>query len=253
MVIGASPRPEGVILIALTCGHITLPMSFFLDGEEGNVRAPATIFLIDHPRGLALFDTGFGPRFERPVGTEPKGIIDIESDANVGQRLLQIGVDPADICWIINSHLHLDHAGGNRYLPNATVVVQAVEWEYALSGADRAYHRGEFDLGQPILRVSGEHDLYGDGSVLLFPTIGHTPGHQSARVRLPGGDVVLAADCCNLKRSLDEMRLPDHCFDAEDYRRTLQLLKGMRDRGIRIYYGHDPDDWARVPQGVPLS
>lgn len=246
-------QADGIRLFAFTVGWMTLPLSFFLAGEEGRIRFPATAYLIDHPRGLALFDTGLGPRFVRPAGTPaPKGM-DLEDDATIDVRLRAIGVDPAQVRWILASHLHTDHAGGNLYLPNATVIVQAEEHDYAVSGRDRAYHRPEFDTGQPFKRVRGEHDVFGDGSVILFPTPGHTPGHQSARVRTPGGEIVLASDCCNLKRSLDELRLPDHCHDADQYIATLKGLADRRTPGSRIVYSHDPDFWAGVPQGVPLG
>jgi N-acyl homoserine lactone hydrolase len=242
------------LLTAFTCGWMTLPLSFFLDGERGELRVPATAFLIDHPKGLAVFDTGLGQRLSRPVGAELErpGFADLEADALIGARLEAIGIDPASIRWIINSHLHSDHAGGNRDLPNATVVVQAREWEFAFSGEDRAYHLPEYDTGQSVLKVHGEHDMFGDGAVVLFPSPGHTPGHQCARVTTPTGVALLAADCCNLKRSLDELRLPDHCFDPQQYLATLRLLRTREQLGERVFFGHDPDFWATVPQNRPL-
>jgi len=244
---------EGVRLFAFTVGHMTLPLAFFLDGEEGKITFPATAYLIDHPQGSVLFDIGLGARFLRPAGTPASGAVDLHDGETIDAHLRRIGVDPADIRWVICSHLHTDHAGGNRYLPNATIIVQAAELEYAMSGADRAYHLPEFDIGQPFKQVHGEHDLFGDGTVVLFPTPGHTPGHQSARVRTAGGDIVLAADCCNLQRSLDQLRLPDHCHDAEQYIGTLRRLAEMRGRGTRIFYSHDPEFWEGVPQAVPLT
>lgn len=242
-----------VLLTAFTCGWITLPTSFFLDGEAGQLKVPAMAFLIDHPKGLAVFDTGLGTRFERPTGTAAQGPVDLEADAMIGARLQAIGVDPGAVRWIINSHLHLDHAGGNRDLPNATVIVQQTEWDYALTGAERAYHRPEFDTGQPVLKVNGEHDVFGDGSVVLFASPGHTPGHQCARVTTPTGIAILAADCCNLRRSLDELRLPDHCFDPEQYLATLRLLRSREQKGERVMPGHDPGFWAAVRQNTPLE
>ena len=250
---GADPAPCGVLLTAFTCGWVTLRASFFIEGEPGNITAPATVYLIDHPDGLALFDTGFGPRFQRRADGVASGAVDFTDDADVGSRLRAIEVDPASIRWVINSHLHTDHAGGNLFLPNATIVVQEAEWAYARAGGDRNYHLPEFDLGQPTMKVRGEHDLFGDGSVVLFPTSGHTPGHQSARVRTMFGEVILAADCCNLRKSLDEMRLPDHCFDAEQYLQTLRALRKMRENGAQIFYGHDPEFWAKMKQNTPLS
>ena len=239
-------RHDGVLLFAFTVGWMTLPLSFFLAGEEGKIRFPATAFLIDHPRGLAVFDTGLGPRFVRPSGTPAGKGVDLEDDGMIDARLRAMGVDPADIQWILSSHLHLDHAGGNVLLPNATVI------DYARTSGDRAYHQPEFDTGQPFKHIHGEYDVFGDGTVVLFPTPGHTPGHQSARVKTAGGEVILASDCCNFKRSLDELRLPDHCHDADQYLATLKGLAGMRARGGRIFYSHDPDFWATVPQNVPL-
>ena len=247
-----SATDEGVLLYAFTCGHITLPTSYFISGEHGKTRVPACVFLIDHPDGLALFDTGFSDRF---VGLE-KGlgkIVDMPAEHPVAERLRAMEIDPASIDWIINSHLHLDHAGGNHMLPNATVIVQDSEWDFGFSGEDTAYATEDFDTGQPIMRINGEHDLYGDGSVILFPTPGHTPGHQSARVRTMTGEAVLAGDCCNFRRSLDEMRMPDQVHNADHYRGSLSRLSQLRRAGAQIFYGHDPDFWATVPQAEALD
>lgn len=245
-------RPDGPLLYAFTCGHITLPTGYFISGEEGKTRVPACVFLIDHPKGLALFDTGFSDRF---VGME-KGlgkIVEMPAEHPVAQRLRELDIDPDRIDWIINSHLHLDHAGGNHMLPNATIVVQDAEWNFGFSGEDGAYAVEDFDTGQPVKRISGEHDLYGDGSVILFPTPGHTPGHQSARVKTATGEAVLAGDCCNFKRSLDEMRMPDQVYNADHYRGSLEKLSALRRQGAQIFYGHDPAFWATVPQAAILD
>ena len=242
-----------VLLTAFTCGWISLPAKYFLVGEEGKVNVPATVYLIDHPKGLVLFDTGLGPRFTRPTGTEALRSFTVEDDLRIGKQLESLGIDPGSVRWIINSHLHLDHAGANCDLPNATVVVQSREWDYAMNGGDPAYHIPEFDLGQPVLRVTGEHDLFGDGSVVVFPTTGHTPGHQSARVTTATGVAILAGDCCNMRRSLDELRLPDNCFDPEQYMATLKLLRARESLGERVFPAHDPEFWATVPQRRPLD
>ena len=247
-----SAQDQGVLLYAFTCGYITLPTSYFIGGEEGKTKVPACVFLIDHPNGFTLFDTGFSDRF---VGLQ-KGlgkIVDMPEEHPIADRLRALEVDPADIQWIVNSHLHLDHAGGNHLLPNATIVIQDSEWEFGFSGKDSAYATEDFDTGQPVKRITGEHDLYGDGSVILFPTPGHTPGHQSARVLTATGEAVLAGDCCNFRRSLAEMRLPDQVYNADHYRGSLSKLSDLRRAGAKIFFGHDPDFWATVPQGEPLD
>lgn len=242
----------GVLLFAFTCGHITLPMSFFLDGEPGKVKVPACVYLIDHPKGLTLFDTGFSTRFTDMADGLGK-IIDMPAGESIADRLSDLGVDPSRIDWIINSHLHLDHAGGNAQLPNATIIVQQGEWDFGMGGEDGAYHTVDFDTGQPIKQVKGEHDLFGDGSVVLFPTAGHTPGHQSVRVKTAGGEAILAGDCCNMRRSLDELHLPDHAWSLDACRNSLETLAALRKKGARIFYGHDPEFWAGVPQSEALQ
>ena len=242
-----------VRLTAFTCGWLNLRYAFLLEGAEGRINAPVPVYLIEHPKGRALFDTGLGQRFISEGDTPAVKGVDFQTGADIAARLKAVGVDPDSIQWIINSHLHTDHAGGNAYIPNATVIVQAAEWDFAFEGKDQFYKPEEFDLGHRVVRIRGEHDLFGDGSVLLFPSPGHTPGHQCARVRLAAGEIVLAADCCNLKASLDDMRLPDHVHDREASLATLVHLRSLRESGARIFYGHDPDFWTGVPQGVPLT
>jgi glyoxylase-like metal-dependent hydrolase (beta-lactamase superfamily II) len=96
--------------------------------------------------------------------------------------------------------------------------------------------------------------LFGDGSVVCLPTHGHTPGHQSLKLRLAGGDVVLAADSCYFCRTLRERRLPRFAHDHEAMHASLDRLAGLEARGARIFFGHDPEFWQTVPQAPrPLA
>jgi N-acyl homoserine lactone hydrolase len=133
--------------------------------------------------------------------------------------------------------------------------VQRREWE-AGADPDRAaslsFARADFDHGHELRLVDGEHDLFGDGRVVCIPTHGHTPGHQSLRVRLDDGrDVVLTADACYLRRTLESEHLPVVVHDREAMLDALRRLRALRDAGARLVYGHDPEDWAS-PSG-PLA
>jgi N-acyl homoserine lactone hydrolase len=245
-----------VRLTAFACGWLTGPMGGFLRGEEGRLRVPVPAYLIQHPKGIAVFDSGM----HLETQTDPAGwlgplanVFDVEfaPGEEVGARLESMDVDPSEVHWLVNSHLHFDHVGGNAQLPGATLVVQRREWE---AGGDdeavaaNAYDAREYRTGQDVLQVDGEHDLFGDGTVVCVPTHGHTPGHQSLRVRLPKGDVVLAGDACYLRRTLEELHLPGVCADDEAMLASLRRLRALRDGGARIFYGHDPEFWASLPQ-----
>ena len=170
---------------------------------------------------------------------------------------MAMGRDPTRIDILINSHFHFDHVGGNALVPNATMLVQRREWEAGMCpdiAALHGYNRRDFDLGHKRLLIDGEHDVFGDGSAVCLPTYGHTPGHQSLRLQLDGGEVVLAADSCYFCRTLRERRLPPRAHDREAMQASLDRLAALEAGGARIFYGHDPEFWQTVPQApVPIG
>jgi glyoxylase-like metal-dependent hydrolase (beta-lactamase superfamily II) len=231
-------------------------MDGFVAGESGRLRVPVPSFLIDHPRGKVLFDSGMHP----DAGIDPAArlglasrVFDVELGPgdDVAGRLAALGVDPGEIGHLVTSHLHFDHAGGHALVPNARLVVQRREWEAGRTPelVQRNYYDPkDYDLGHDVLAVDGEHDLFGDGRVVCIPTYGHTPGHQSLRVRLDGATIVLAADACYLRRTLEQLALPSIVFDREGMLESLRALRRLAERGERIFFGHDPEFWSAVPE-----
>ncbi len=249
-----------VRLFALTCGWLTGPLENFLEGEPGRLRVPVPCYLVEHPRGRLLFDSGLHPDTQ----SDPRGRlggparvfeVEFEPGEEVGARLAALGVEARRIDFLVNSHLHFDHTGGNAQIPNARLVVQSREWEAGHRSdaiAANYYDPKDYDLGHEVLAVDGEHDLFGDGSVRCLPTYGHTPGHQALRVRLESGEVVLAADSCYLRRTLEELHLPAVASDRTAARESLLRLRRLEAAGARIFFGHDPGFWESVPQ-APLE
>jgi N-acyl homoserine lactone hydrolase len=249
-----------VKLRAMTCGWLDADLAYMIEGGEGKGMLPIPSYLVEHPKGLALFDTGMHPTCQHdPVArvgavTAKRFGFHYKPGEEVSARLAAIGRDPAKIDLIISSHLHFDHVGGNALIPNATVVVQRREWEAGMDAelAPRmGFYRHDFDLGHKLRLVEGEHDVFGDGSVVCLPTYGHTPGHQSLLVRLPTGDVVLTADACYFCRTLRERRLPKRHYNTEQMLRSLDKFAELEAKGARIFFGHDGDFWKDVPQ-APL-
>jgi glyoxylase-like metal-dependent hydrolase (beta-lactamase superfamily II) len=218
---------------------------------------PVPSFLIDHPQGLVLFDAGMHPGcrvdpVERLGGITKIFTVEYDANDDVASRLATCNVAADRIRYLINSHLHFDHAGGNALIPNAQLVVQRREWEAGHDDDLRQrnfYDLRDYDLGHDVRCIEGEHDLFGDGRVVCFPTYGHTPGHQSLRVRLDSGDVILTGDACYLRRTLEQLHLPSVVHDPDMMLSSLHHLRELQAAGARIIYGHDPEFWTTIPQG----
>ncbi|MAG29432.1 MAG: MBL fold metallo-hydrolase [Deltaproteobacteria bacterium] len=245
-------------LYAMTCGWLNLPLAVLIEGGSADtIRIPVPCYLIVHPSGTALFDSGLGTvcleEDDEYLG-DFAALMQVEfaPGEEIAMRLETLEREGASIDFLINSHLHFDHAGGNEQIPDARLIVQKREWEAAHEPdqiAAMGYKPVDYDLGHDLLLVDGEHDVFGDGSVTCIPTHGHTPGHQSLRVALPDGEVVLTGDACYLRESLEQLRRPPGAAsDREAMLGSLKRLRTLQSRGARIFYGHDPGFWQKVPQ-----
>jgi N-acyl homoserine lactone hydrolase len=244
-------------LYAFTCGTVTGEFGRLMEGGEGDITLPIPVYLVEHPNGVALFDTGLHTDCQHDpsgrLGARLAGLFQIAFAAGeeVSARLAAIGRDPAKVDLLINSHFHFDHVGGNALIPNATMLVQRREWDAGMdpdTAARHGYNPRDFDLGHKLRLIDGEYDVFGDGSVVCLPTYGHTAGHQSLRLRLDTGEVVLAADACYFCRTLRERRLPRYVHDREAMLASLDRLGALERQGTRIFFGHDPEFWRGVPQ-----
>lgn len=249
-----------VKLYTMTCGWLGMSLGAMLEGETGRIQIPVPVYLIDHPKGRVLFDSGLHIQAQTDpaarLGWLMKAFtVEYKQNEDVAARLRLMDIDAGGkgIRYLVNSHLHFDHAGGNEAIPNAQWVLQKREWE-AANDPDlsriHGLHEKDYDHGHDRLTVDGEHDLFGDGRVVCIPTFGHTPGHQSLLVRTDDGEVLLTGDACYLRRSLENMQLPKHRHSAEEMLDSLRAIRAFQNRGARIIFGHDPDQWRNHP-GTP--
>jgi glyoxylase-like metal-dependent hydrolase (beta-lactamase superfamily II) len=141
------------------------------------------------------------------------------------------------------SHLHCDHCGGLVDLPNARLLVQRPEWDAAFDEGLVEYgvfNPGDFDLGHERELLDGERDVFGDGSVRLVPTPGHTHGHQSLLVE---DRLLLVADACYCRLALDLDATPPFGADLDEQRKTFAWLRRKEAAGVELVFSHDPAQW----------
>jgi glyoxylase-like metal-dependent hydrolase (beta-lactamase superfamily II) len=241
-------------LVPLEHGRLHVNMRAFT-GEKRDGVLPVPSWLIEHPDGLVLFDAGLHGDLQR--SSDRLGdlagllVIDFPEGEDVAARLAEREIRASDVTHVVFSHLHFDHAGGTHQLPDARLVVQQAEWDAGCDDADPnadIYNRDDFDLGHEVERIDGVHDVFGDGRIVCVPTPGHTAGHQSLRVELESGPVVLTSDCVYVASMLDDMIVPRFGFDFDQQRASMRELQRLRDtEGCRLLFGHDEDQFRSLP------
>ncbi len=241
-------------LIPLEIGRLEASLSI-ITGADDTATLPIPSWLVEHPDGLLLFDTGLHPDLQHSTDRLGRSARFFTPDFPAGEeltaRLAAQGIRPSDITHVVFSHLHFDHVGGTAEVPDARIIVQADEWA---AGTDpRLIEKGtympdDYDLGHDVQTITGIHDVFGDGKVVCVPTPGHTIGHQSLRVDLDSGPVVLTGDCIYFDAMLTQMRVPNFGYDTDQQRVSMLELQRMRDEdGCRLLYGHDVDQFRALP------
>jgi N-acyl homoserine lactone hydrolase len=209
-------------LFRLDCGHsVANDESVWTPGENvgRSIQFSSTCWLIKHGSDWLLWDTGVPQStLNDPRGwsTLPKLIV-YHLDKSLTDQLAEIGLKPADITRVAISHTHGDHIGNMGLFANATVLMQRAEysWIHSPDGPNDNVNQlmalARKLLGTPknLQLIDGDTDVFGDGSVFLVSTPGHTPGHQSLLVHLSNsGFIILSGDVAHLEENFENNIVP---------------------------------------------
>ena len=255
-------------LVPLAGAHLDIPESLFhMGGVSDAVSLPLPVFLIEHDRGLVLVDTGIAPdAWDREAAavygdavariwplTFPDGN-DIESQFH------KFGYELRDVTHVVLSHAHMDHTGGLALFPHAEFYASWVELQHAFwpqrfwmdSGA---FGRSDLEKtrGFSWNLLGHDLDLFGDGSVVLLQTPGHTPGQLTTFVQLPGQAVVIVGDAAHTQQNMAGLPCPGD-VDANTAHLSVQRIRQIAAaHRATVWVMHDPDQWKQFGEpGVPL-
>ena len=213
-------------------------------------------YLIKHAKGWMLWDTGNADRIAAmPNGlTAPNGIITAFMKKPLAESLREVGVAPGDIQHFAMSHGHGDHSGNANLFAASTLYMQTSEHD-AVFGAEPqkfGFIPANFEKlrGAKTIKLNGDHDVFGDGSVLIKAAPGHTPGHQVLVVRLPKrGPVILSGDMVHLLYSWNNGVVPSFNFDIPQSGRTIDEIKAYAQQtGAQLWINHDMEQHAGIPK-----
>ena len=249
----AGPR-----LYVFDCGLINLDNleMFGLTAEESSVRQMfVPCYLVEHPKGRLIFDGGLPKNV-----ADSEGPVDIDGGSLVYDRwivdqLASMGLGPADIDYATYSHLHFDHAGAANSFVESEVLMQRREWDAAFGESASFIDTSLFDGLQQakVTMIDGDHDVFGDGTVQLIFTPGHTPGHQLLMVNLDNtGQILISGDLYHTRANRDLRRAPTFNNNAQQTHESMDRVeKLLKETGATLWIEHDKalaDSLEKAPQ-----
>ena len=213
-------------------------------------------YLIRHAKGWMLWDSGNPDRLaDMPNGlTNPQGTVTAFMKKRLLDSLKEIGVAPADIQYFAMSHSHGDHSGNANLFAASTIFMQQVEYDAVFGPEPQKYGfiPANFEKlrGAKFVLLKGDHDVFGDGTVVIKSTPGHTPGHQSLFVKLPEhGYVLLSGDLVHLVYSWDNNVVPSFNFSVPQSLESIQAMKELvKGSNAEIWINHDPEQTKDIPK-----
>ena len=229
-------------LYILNCGEgIAGDISRWSPGVNEGKSMPFVdnCYLLKHSQGWMLWDTGLAdaiaamPEGQKPA--DPKAT-HWYRPKTLASQLEALGVKPADIKFVAVSHTHADHVGNVEMFPQAMLLVQKAEYDWP--GPNNT---PRFKPEHPVTKLEGDKDVFGDGSVTIISTPGHTPGHQSLLVKLPKtGALVLSGDAVHFKANWDNRGVPSGNVDKEQTAASMKrIAEIMAKEKATLWINHD--------------
>ncbi|MDE0830694.1 MAG: N-acyl homoserine lactonase family protein [Vicinamibacterales bacterium] len=240
----SASRP--VRLYVFDCGHLRIadPGRFSLMPDEvSTLELSVPCYLIEHPDGRLVWDAGLSDDLaEGSPHTQENGSVTTVTTTLTAQ-LEELNLTPADVSYLALSHMHYDHAGNANMFAGSTWLVQRPEHEAAFGDAQGFFDRRLYaDLEEAdTIMLDGDHDVFGDGTVVIKAAPGHTPGHQVLFVDLvETGPVVLSGDLYHFPENRLLKRVPTFNFDEARTIESMDLIEDfLMSSGARLWIEHD--------------
>ena len=207
-------------------------------------------YLIAHPKGTLMFDVGAVQDSHFKDGAPvTEGIM--SASKPLKPQLAAAGYSPSDITYLAMSHYHSDHTANANDFASATWIVQKAERDYMLAdkpqGIIQPAHYSALRNSKTRILNNEDHDVFGDGSVIVLSTPGHTPGHQVVFVRLAKrGGVVLGGDLYHYPEERTTGRIPTFEFNADQSRQKVEAF--LKQNKAELWIEHDIATHANLPR-----
>ncbi len=221
------------------------------DGQRYSLVVPC--FLIMHPSGMLLWDTGY----DEAMAVLPDGVsgggFHSRVDVRLSDQLAQLGLSPGDIDYVALSHHHPDHAGNAGLFLQSTLILSAAEHGYMFSSEARAstqmYETYAGLKNANLALFDGARDVFGDGTVIIKSAPGHTPGSTVLLLKLENaGSLLFTGDLYTHEAGRRAQAIPDFTMDADALRQSIIEFEELAAaENARVVIQHEPADFAALP------
>jgi glyoxylase-like metal-dependent hydrolase (beta-lactamase superfamily II) len=249
-----SPTPRIYVFENGTISGLDPALFNFTREELKQVDFVNTAYLILHPRGTVMVDAGAVPdsHFKGDGSPVVEGVV--TATKPVLPQLTAAGYEPRDVTYFVLSHYHSDHTGNANAFANATWIVQKAERDYMFGDSPQGIIQpatyAELRNAKTKILDNEDFDVFGDGSVVVMATPGHTPGHQVVAVKLANrGTVVLAGDLYHYPEERTTGRIPTFEFAPEQSKVSrARIEKYVEDNDAELWIEHDVATHAALPK-----
>ncbi len=256
-VVNVIQKPE-VRLYTFDGGNIQVNnLNLFAQGDKykGDSLVLADAFyVIKHPKGNLLWDAGLPENLiGQPAYTSPDGAFTVTRKDSIVNQLKSIDLTPNDINYIAFSHIHFDHTGSADKFGNATWLVQSPEFDFYKGEEiknNSLYATTVLDKLSEINKLNGDHDVFGDGSVIIKSMPGHTPGHQVLYLNLTNnGPILLSGDLYHFKQNRAEKIVPQFNYNVSETDKSIKVFEDFaKQNNAKVYIQHEVKDFAKMPK-----
>lgn len=245
-------------MYVFNCGRLEVAdVSLFTGRPQDKGKAKMltdSCYLIIHKNGTLLWDTGLPDGIAKMPGASMKnGPFTLSVETPFVAQLKRMGFAPERIRYVAFSHMHGDHAGNANAFSASTVLMQQAEYDAAFGPHPEKFRFNPNTYGKlknsKFIKLHGDYDVFGDGSVVIKSTPGHTPGHQSLFVRLPkSGPVLLSGDLVHFEDNWVHKRVPVFNFSKKESLQSMAKMETfLKETGAKLLIQHDAEQNRNVP------
>lgn len=244
----APPAPKSVRLYVIDCGILNIPDTspYQLKKEElAESRMSAPCFLVAHPKGTLMWDTGPVPDGNFKAGARTATMRYAVSTKPLAGRLADIGYAPSDITYLALSHFHWDHVGNANLFAGSTWLVTKAERDTMFANPPSPRTEPQ-NFSAPrnsktVFLTTPDYDVFGDGSVIIKAAPGHSPGHQVLFLRLKKtGPVVISGDLYHYPEERRLHKIPTTEFNAQETIASRAAIEAfLKKTGAQLWIQHD--------------